>query len=91
MENEIDLCILKGGDKWFELSRWLRERNFLIGKKRSQCYNLGRIISRGDRPSEALSMAGVRIWSEAEVRGWNRIETLILNNLNDQRTIDVEN
>ena len=68
---EIEFCVQKGGDLWFALSKWLKERNFLQGKQRSQCFNMGRKISQNGDPSELLSKACVKIWEESNNRGWN--------------------
>ena len=66
----IDFCKSKGGSAWFELSKWLKERNFLTPKARSQCFNMGKFLSQGRQPSVALSMPCRKIWEEAEIRGW---------------------
>ena len=49
--NEIEFCVEKGDNKWFALSKWLKERNILLGKHRSQCFNMGRIISQNKQLS----------------------------------------
>ena len=69
--NDIESCIQKGSDSWFSLSKWLKERNFLQGKQRSQCFNMGRIISQNRDPSEMLSKACLQVWEESNFRGWN--------------------
>jgi hypothetical protein len=69
--NEIEFCVEKGDEKWFALSKWLKERNLLLGKHRSQCFNMGRTISQNREPSEMLSKACVKIWEESNLRGWN--------------------
>ena len=71
-EKAIDDCINKGAQAWFELSKWLRERDFLPGRARSQCYNMGRTINgKKKKPSAVLSIACLKVWSEAELRGWS--------------------
>ena len=72
-ENEnIDFCIGKGADAWFALSKWLKDRNFMQGVQRSQCFNMGRTIKRGGKtPSNALSAACRKIWEKAvDGYGW---------------------
>lgn len=66
----IDFCRGQGSDAWFSLSKWLKERQFLSGKARSQCYNMGRMLKQSREPSIALSMACKKAWSDAEARGW---------------------
>lgn len=68
----IDFCKEKGFTLWFDLSKWLKDRNFLSPKARSQCYNMGRILKQDREPSAALSAACKKIWDDAEVRGWNK-------------------
>lgn len=68
----IEFCKEKGADAWFELSKWLKERNFMQGKHRSQCYNMGRCLKQGKKdPSAVLSAACRKIWENAEQSfGW---------------------
>ena len=68
---EIEFCVQKGDEKWFALSKWLKERNFLQGKQRSQCFNMGKKLSKNEDPSEILSKACVKIWEESNIRSWN--------------------
>lgn len=69
---DIVFCKEKGSDAWFELSRWLKERDFMPGKPRSQCNNMGRAITmKGKKPSAILSAACRKIWEEAaDGMGW---------------------
>jgi hypothetical protein len=67
----IEFCESKGATAWFELSKWLKERDFLTPKARSQCFNMGKLVNRGKQPSVALSTPCKKIWEEAEIRGWN--------------------
>jgi hypothetical protein len=66
----IEFCKSKNPDAWFKLSAWLKEMNFLTGKARSQCYNMGRSLARGKEPSFFLSSACMKAWKESELRGW---------------------
>jgi len=66
----IKFCQSKEANAWFKLSKWLKERNFLSGKARSQCFNMGRFISQGKKPSIALSRPCKKAWNDAEARGW---------------------
>lgn len=69
----INFCIEKGAEAWFVLSKWLKERGFMQGKQRSQCFNMGRTIKNGNKnPSAVLSAACRNIWDKAvEGYGWN--------------------
>lgn len=70
-EETVDFCIEKGYKAWKELSKWLKERQFLSGKARSQCYIMGKTLeSDKKRPSYSLSFACKKAWEEAETRGW---------------------
>ena len=67
----VKFCKSKGGDAWLALSKWLKERDFLSPKARSQCYNMGRTLMKGEKePSVALSIPCMKIWNDAEIRGW---------------------
>lgn len=68
--NTIKYCTEKGDKAWFKLSSWLKQRDFLTGKARSQCFNMGRMIQREKKPSFILSLACKKAWEEAEIRGW---------------------
>ncbi len=67
----IEFCKSKGYKAWFDLAKWLKERDFLTPKARSQCFNMGRATQRGKEPSVFLSIACKKVWEDAEVRGWN--------------------
>lgn len=66
----VEFCVNKGSKPWFELSAWLKERNFLAAKARNQSYNMGRKLSRDEKPSVILCLACRKVWADAEVRGW---------------------
>ena len=73
MNNEkqaIEFCKEKGYESWFALSKWLKERNFLGGRQRSQCFTMGRHLYLNREPSEILSKACVKIWVQSEILGW---------------------
>ena len=70
-EEAIEFCKEKGSEAWFALSRWLKKRDFLQGKQRSQSFTMGRNLSQNRETSELLSMVCVKIWEEANIRGWN--------------------
>lgn len=67
----VEFCKCKGEQAWFTLAKWLKERNFLTGKARSQCFNMGRFLHQGKDPSVALSLPCKKAWEESEIRGWN--------------------
>ena len=67
----VEFCKNKGSKGWFELFKWLKERNFLTPKARSQCFNMGKFLQKEKEPSVALSIPCKRDWEEAEIRGWN--------------------
>lgn len=66
----VEFCKNKGHKSWLELSKWLKERNFLTPKARSQCFNMGKFLQKGKDPSVALSLPCKKAWEEAEIRGW---------------------
>ena len=65
-----DFCINISSQAWFNLAKWLKERDFLTPKARSQCFNMGKALQRGIEPSVTLSVACKKVWENAEVRGW---------------------
>ncbi|MFW6057088.1 MAG: hypothetical protein ACOC9B_07260, partial [Chloroflexota bacterium] len=53
-------------EAWFKLAKWLKARDFMKGKERSQCFNMGRAISDPNKePSAALSFACRKVWERA--------------------------
>lgn len=69
---DISFCTEKGAEAWLFLSKWLKERGFMQGKQRSQCYNMGRALKNGKDPSAALSTACRNIWENAaDGYGWD--------------------
>lgn len=66
----VDFCKRHGSVAWLALSKWLKERNFLSPKMRSQCYNMGRALKQNREPSVFLSKACKKVWKDAEIRGW---------------------
>lgn len=70
----VEFCVAQGPDAWFELSQWLKERDFMQGKQRSQAYNMGKIILQGREPSAVLSFACRDIWEKAKTGyGWEPV------------------
>ena len=71
-EQDFDFCKTKGGEAWKELSKWLKDRDFMQGKQRSQCFNMGRTLEQGKKdPSAVLCMVCKKIWLTAEESyGW---------------------
>ncbi len=67
----LSFCKSKDGQSWFDLAVWLKQRDFLTPKARSQCFNMGSALQKGKDPSIALSLACRKAWEDAEVRGWN--------------------
>ena len=71
-EADISFCTEKCAEAWFSLSKWLKERGFMQGKQRSQCYNMGRALKNGKVPSAVLSAACRNIWKNAaDGYGWD--------------------
>lgn len=66
-----EYCNKYSATEWFALSKWLKERDFLNGVARSQCFNMGRALSKKPGPSVKLCIACKKVWEEAIVRGWN--------------------
>lgn len=67
----ISFCGSKNPQAWFDLAKWLKQRQFLSPKARSQCFNMGRALQSSKTPSAVLSVACKKAWEDAEVRGWN--------------------
>ncbi len=70
---ELDrkFCVEKGDAAWWELSKWLKEHDFMQGKQRSQCFIMGRTLSNQKEPSPKLSYACRKIWEQAAASyGW---------------------
>ena len=67
----VDFCTAIGFQPWYDLSKWLKERDFLTPKARSQAFNMARSIQRKKQPSVALSVPCMKNWKEAEIRGWS--------------------
>lgn len=67
----IEFCKSKGSKAWWGLATWLKERQFLSAKARSQCGNMGKTLGRGREPSFFLSKACKKAWEDSEVRGWS--------------------
>ena len=67
----IDFCKSKGSKAWWELAKWLKDRQFLSAKARSQCGNMGKALGRGKDPSYFLSKACKKAWEDSVVRGWS--------------------
>jgi hypothetical protein len=70
----IEFCKSRGSKAWWELAKWLKERQFLGPKARSQCANMGKTLGRGREPSFFLSRACKKAWEDSEVRGWSFTE-----------------
>ena len=67
----IEFCKTKGSAAWKELAKWLKERDFMSGKARSQSFNMGKFLQQGREPSYILSKACRDIWENAETSfGW---------------------
>lgn len=68
----VDFCTAKGAQAWFDLAKWLKERQFLSPKARSQCFYMGKFLSRSREPSYVLSLACESVWKNAVIRGWDQ-------------------
>ena len=67
----IKFCVSKGDSAWFSLSRWLKDRNFMQGRQRSQAFNMGKALKAKKEPSAVLAFACSKIWKDAETLGWS--------------------
>ena len=67
---DVSFCTEKRAEAWFSLSKWLKDRGFMQGKQRSQCYDMGRTLKNGKDPSAVLSAACRNIYEKAVVRIW---------------------
>ena len=72
-EINIQFCQSKGADAWFDLSKWMKEKDWGVGKQRSQCFNMGKTLSGKRKPSSALSYACKKVWDSMEQNyGWDK-------------------
>ena len=86
----LEFCKSKGASAWKELSKWLKDRDFMQGKQRSQCFNLGRSLDLDKKePSPILCMVCKKIWIDAEQSyGWRPLNAPISSRV--QNNNDVE-
>lgn len=63
----VDFCVSKGGTAWKALSKFLKERDLMGGKQRSQAFNMGRAIENDKTPSVKLATPCRKIWENAEL------------------------
>lgn len=66
----VEFCKVKGSKAWSELALWLKQRNLLTLKARSQCLSMGMHLGRGDEPSIPLSFSCRKVWDDAKLYGW---------------------
>ena len=86
----INFCKSKGGDKWKELSNWLKMQGDSKTKSwRSMCYNMGRTLLKGKDPSERLSVPCIEAWESAEDDGWDSGEPINLDSGSRKKTIGI--
>lgn len=72
-EKNIEFCNSKGSEAWFELSKWMKEKDWGNSKQRSQCFNMGKILAKNREPSSALSFACKKAWDSMEQNyGWDK-------------------
>ena len=84
----VNFCKSKGGDKWKELSNWLKMQGDPKTKSwRSMCYNMGRTLLKGKDPSERLSVPCKEAWESAEDDAWDSGEPINLDSGNSKKTI----
>jgi len=63
----VEFCVSKGEDAWKALSKFLKERDLMGGKQRSQAFNMGRAIGNNKIPSTKLAIPCRKIWENAEL------------------------
>ena len=66
-EAAVDFCVSKGEDAWKSLSKFLKDRDLMGGKQRSQAFNMGRAIENEKVPSTKLAVPCQQIWENAEL------------------------
>ena len=86
----INFCKSKGGDKWKELSNWLRVQGDPKTKFwRGICYSVGKYIIKGWDPSEKQANAAKKAWEFAEETGWDSGEPINLDSGKSKKTISI--
>ena len=55
---------------WFNISKWAKETNNLQAWQRSLAFSIGRILTRGSRPSQKQADHGLKIIAEAKSLGF---------------------
>ena len=55
---------------WFSLSKWAKETNNFQGWQRSIVFSVGQIIARGKKPSYKQSVQALKVYDEAESKGF---------------------
>ncbi|SVC13178.1 uncharacterized protein METZ01_LOCUS266032, partial [marine metagenome] len=64
-DEAIEWCVTRGSQAWMDLSSFLKQRNLMGGKQRSQAFNMGRTIGNDRTPSDKLSIPCKKIWEDA--------------------------
>ena len=86
----INFCKSKGGDKWKELSNWLKiQGDPKTTSWRSICFKVGNYIIRGWDPSEKMCASAKKAWEYAEEQGWDSGEPLNLGSGNSKKIIGI--
>ena len=64
-DEAIEWCVTRGSQAWMDLSSFLKQRNLMGGKQRSQAFNMGRTVGNDRTPSDKLSIPCKKIWEDA--------------------------
>ena len=86
----IIFCKSKGGDKWKELSNWLKIQGDPKTKSwRSICFKVGNYIIKGWDPSEKMCASAKKAWEYAEEQELDSSELLNLDSESRKKTIKI--
>lgn len=69
-EKIIDRASNVPASTWYALSRWAKETNNFQGWQRSIVFSVGQLIARGKKPSLKQSVQALKVFDEAESKGF---------------------
>ena len=71
-EAAVEFCVSKGPGPWMALSSYLKQRDLMGAKQRSQAFNVGKALQQDRSPSARLAVPARQIWENAALMyGWS--------------------